>query len=166
MQRGLRQDPTEPLPTAIMNKPALLFALASLGCATSEPTAPSPSVEWTWPLWREALLAGGHVGELPPIPAEGWSHECQRHCGEHPHSWVRPGAQLADYNSDGRLDYLRIQDPPGSYIHLVWVDHDGDGFFDRIPGVNEEDITDIRSHVSVPEFEPARRFHQSSNIEQ
>lgn len=141
------------------------LAFASLACAAIEPSTSSPPLEWTWPQWRQALLDGDHVGEMPPIPAEGWSHECERHCGEYGHSWVRPNAQLADYNEDGRIDYVRVQDPPGSYVHHVWVDHDGDGYFDRIPGFNEVDITEVAPHLRVPEFDPASQFHESSSDE-
>lgn len=95
-----------------------------------------------WEEWSSQMLLGSFGANLPRISAEGWSPEKAG-------SWVRSGAQIADYNLDGRIDYLRIVDPPGSYVHHIWVDRDNDGYFEPRSGENEE------SKIGVPNFEPA-----------
>ena len=55
--------------------------------------------------------------------------------------------QYSDYNQDGEVDYFRLQDPPGSYQHWVWLDTDYDGYFDTFIG-NSEEIKGIK--IPVP----------------
>ena len=102
------------------------------------------------------------TAEMPQIPSSGWMADE----GEH-RSWSQDTSeghwQIADYNSDGNLDYVRYQVPRGSYNHRVWVDRDYDGFF--------EDYTDadpkgaggpIKIHMPVPAFEPVNQRPQST----
>lgn len=118
-----------------MDPRAWLLLLASAACA-----APAPA-ELTWEEWRAALLRSHAPGELPPIPTEGWRLAA-------PGAWLRYGAEVADRNLDGRVDYLRVADPPNSYRHYIWVDLDHDGRFDSDPGiVVPEDRINPRSRV-------------------
>lgn len=118
---------------------ALTFTSAiAAGCATADDPA-----RWTWQQWSRALLDGTAPVELPPIPPDGWERR-----GEH--GWFRDSAQVADYDGDGAIDYVRIQDPPGSYDHRVWVDLDGDGWFDARRGADA--ANDVRHRV--PAFTP------------
>ena len=48
-----------------------------------------------------------------------------------------PDAEVSDHDGDGRVDSLRVADPPGTYRHLAWFDEDRDGFFDYGPPWNE-----------------------------
>ena len=130
----------------------LLTCILSVGCTSSAPSPAIPSSEWTWPEWSSALLRGDAPGQMPPIPSSGWTHP------EGP-SWYRDDCQIADYNADGRIDYIRIVDPPSSFAHHVWVDRDFDGYFDVIPGAEANSETD--PNLRVPGFEPASKLMQT-----
>ncbi len=101
---------------------------------------------WTWERWSRAMLGGAATADLPPIPSEGWRQDAER-------SWSRFGAQVADFDADGRIDYLRIVDPPGSYNHRVWSDHDRDGYLDHEG--HRHDTVRVNERFPVPLFEPA-----------
>lgn len=103
-------------------------------------------------MWSAALLRGVVPAELPPIPASGWTYNGA--------SWARYGGEIADRDSDGRIDYVRIVDPPGSYNHIVWMDLDYDGYFDSYPGVDPAGPPDPR--FQVPVFELAIKPMQAA----
>ncbi len=66
-------------------------------------------------------------------------------------SWVRDNVEVADHNGDGLIDYRRVQDPPGSYRHVIWTDTDTDGYFDQ-----EIDLGEKRPiKLMVPRLEEA-----------
>ena len=128
----------------------LLVTCALLAsCAASVPDTATP--ELTWEEWSEGLLRDGFGEVIPAIPSSGWEHRDAS-------GWFRLGSQVADYNGDGRVDYVRIQDPPGSYNHCIWVDNDHDGFFDvdRMNSFFDVDREVGGKQRRVPEFELAR----------
>ena len=116
----------------------LLVGLATAACVAGGRTA-----EWSWERWSRALLDGTPPTQLPPIPAAGWTAAAAS-------GWTRDSAQVADYDDDGVVDYIRIQDPPGSYNHVVWIDRDRDGVFDTYPGSSSTGERDPR--YRVPRF--------------
>lgn len=61
--------------------------------------------------------------------------------------YLKENMECSDTNGDGRFDYFRLQDPPGSYQHWVWLDTDYDGFFDTFNG-QSGDEGNIR--IAVP----------------
>jgi len=123
--------------------PFLPMALL-LGCGCTAAGAVNPSQSWE--AWRSALLTGTPTGELPSIPTDGWRRAA-------PGVWIRQSDQASDYDGDGRVDYLRVVDPPNSYRYFIWVDHDRDGFFDHGPGIPEPaPRADPRQRV--PSFAP------------
>lgn len=98
------------------------------------------------------------TAQLPQIPASGWTAD------EGPYrSWsqetVEGRWQIADYNSDGVVDYVRYQVPRDSYRHRIWVDSDYDGYFDDYSGADADHTSGQRLeiHLPVPAFEPAGR---------
>jgi len=127
-----------------MQRPFLMLALLAGACRAPHDAPPVP--EPSWSEWSRALLAHRAPGKLTPVPFSGWTHD-------YGNTWYRDNAQISDYDGDGRIDYLRVVDPPDSYMHHIWVDTDHDGYFDdRIPTAKAPD-PDQR----VPEFELARR---------
>ena len=66
-------------------------------------------------------------------------------------SWVRDNVEVADHNGDGLIDYRRVQDPPGSYRHVIWSDTDADGYFDQEIDLGENRPIDLL----VPQVEDA-----------
>ena len=131
----------------------LLTCILSVGCTSSAPSPAIPSSEWTWTEWSGALLRGDAPGQMPPIPSSGWTHR------DGHHSWFRDGCQIADYNVDGQIDYIRIVDPPSSFAHHIWVDRDYNGYFDVYPGAGANGETD--PNLRVPRFEPANKPMQT-----
>ena len=128
------------------------------GCHVQPAIEPAGSAEpsslpWTWSDWSSALLRGVMPAELPPIPESGWSFNGA--------SWVRSGGEVADRNGDGRVDYIRIVDPPNSYNHRVWVDLDYDGFIDRDDGPDQAGRPDPQ--YKVPLFELANKPMQRTD---
>lgn len=92
------------------------------------------------------------TARMPDVPTSGWNVDE----GEH-RSWSQDTAeghwQVADYNSDGRVDYVRYQVPRYSYNHRLWLDHDFDGFFEKYIDVDPGNDLDI--HMPVIDFKPA-----------
>ena len=126
----------------------LVGIILFIGCSSYEALqgngADLNAKELAWEEWSSQMLSGGFGTKLPQVPAEGW---VQRGKG----SWVRNGAQISDINLDGRIDYLRIADPPNSYNHNGWMDLDFDGYFDSRGG------EDDGNRIEVPKFEPANQ---------
>lgn len=124
--------------------PVWIFA-ATLFCGcTSNSNATDKGIdefvaEMNWETWADNLLQGQFKKKPPPIPASGWT--AQDH-----NSWKRDGAEIADRNSDGLIDYLRIVDSPFSYNHRIWVDSDYDGYF------NDDGNLENKGALAVPEF--------------
>jgi len=98
------------------------------------------------------------VAEMPQIPSSGWTADE----GEH-RSWFQDTSeghwQIADFNSDGAVDYVRYQVPLGSYNHRVWVDRDYDGFFEDYTDADPEGAggKTLDIHMPVPAFAPANQ---------
>ena len=126
--------------------PILVLATSCLGCSTLADRdgvgLADSSTDLDWEEWAQKMLSRGFDSELPPIPPLGWTEKTEG-------SWSRHGAQVADMNLDGRIDYIRIADPPSSYNHNVWLDDDYDGRFDARGGPTKGVVMD------VPRFEPA-----------
>lgn len=124
------------------------------GCRPTLPTEPAgssraPAPELTWTEWTAAPLRGVVPAEWLPIPTSGWEFNGS--------SWARRGGEIADHNGDGRVDYIRITDPPSSYDCKIWIDHDRDGYFDVgwFEGVPDTDSADLREpRFRVPLFAP------------
>jgi len=127
----------------------LSFALVCVltGCRAVATNPPGSPESCSWSEWSAALLRGVAPADLPSIPVSGW-----RYNGV---SWVRRGAEIADHNADGRVDYIRIVDPPDSYMGPILVDRDYDGYFDDYPGSNDSRLPDSR--FKVPLFELANK---------
>ena len=126
----------------------LLIAIAgatSLGCTAAGPanieSFDSTTIEYDWDDWAGHLLHGEFDTELPPIPSLGWTPNSTG-------SWTRHGAQVADQNGDGKVDDLRIANPPSSYNHVIWLDLDFDGLFDD-RGAGSDAV-----RIQVPNFAP------------
>ena len=138
-----------------MRRFILALACILAGCWAPSAMGPAESPEsgsgWTWPDWSAALLRGVVPTDLPPIPVSGW-----RYNGV---SWVRHGAEIADHNSDGHVDYIRIVDPPYSYRHPTWIDQEYDGYFDSYPGSIETGSPNPQ--FKVPLFELANKAIQT-----
>jgi hypothetical protein len=97
------------------------------------------------------LTAGSALGipaeaELPTIPPFGWSADKGKHA-----SWHRDLWQIADFNGDGKIDYIRFPDPPNSYNHRTWIDRDYDGRFDMYYSAGH---VRIEIDFPAPEFQP------------
>jgi hypothetical protein len=105
----------------------IIFVVALSGCST--PSIPSRA-------------------KLPAIPSSGWTVDESKH-----RSWHRGTWQIADYNADGRIDYIRIPDPPKSYNHRIWIDRDYDGRFEEYSDIGGK----IKIDLPVPAFEPANK---------
>ena len=64
-------------------------------------------------------------------------------------SWTKSNAQCADYNGDGKIDYLRVVSPPDSYEHYILIDGDFDGYFDEAAGSTSDTVLSDKN-LSVP----------------
>jgi len=93
------------------------------------------------PLLALPILGCG-ADVLPVLPAKGWVKK-----GD---AWYQSNIEICDFNADGRIDYVRVQDPPDSFNHRVWIDSDHDGFFDRYTDNNGEKTI----HIRVPPLQP------------
>jgi hypothetical protein len=122
---------------------SLALVCVLTGCRSVVTDLPGSPESYSWSEWSAALLRGVAPADLPPIPVSGW-----RHNGV---SWVRHGAEIADHNADGMVDYIRIVDPPDSFMGPILVDRDYDGYFDDYPGSNDSGLPDSR--FEVPLFE-------------
>lgn len=99
----------------------------------------------TFSLTAIALSTAGCV-EDSPVPKElpvqiidaSWEHKGTG-------VYLKENMECSDQNGDGKFDYFRLQDPPDSYQHWVWLDTDHDGFFDTLQGQS-----DVEVHIPVP----------------
>lgn len=88
-------------------------------------------------------LSAPASARLPGIPAAGWTSSGT--------SWHQNSWEVGDRNSDGRVDYLCVQDPPESFNHRVWIDRDHDGWFDTY---TDNTAGEIELRLAVPAFAP------------
>jgi hypothetical protein len=92
---------------------------------------------------------------LPALAAEGWTADKNGHA-----SWFKGDWQIADFNEDGKIDYVRFPDPPGSYNHRIWKDQNCDGRFDTYSS-NQTGGKTIRVDFPAPDFAPALQRAQA-----
>lgn len=88
------------------------------------------------------VISGCNGPTIPTIPTTGWTRNGN--------SWHQNSWQVADMNGDGRVDYLRVQEPAGSFNHRIWIDQDHDGYFDIYSDAHGN--TEKKIHIAVPDL--------------